>query len=179
MLVALTWIVLLSACDKKDPIIPNEEEVITTLIYTLTPMGGGQEVIFSFSDLDGEGGSAPVISAGTLITSTTYTGSLDLLNEQEVPAGIITEEIEEEAEDHQFFFTSSTSNINVVYSDQDSNGNPIGLSTSLTTTTVGSGTLTITLRHEADKSASGVSDGVIANAGGETDIEVSFPIDVQ
>ncbi len=95
--------------------------------------------------------------------------------EQHLKADLLIELLE----DHQFFFTSSTSTIKVVYSDQDGNGKPIGLSTSLTTTAAGSGILTITLRHEADKSASGVSDGEIANAGGETDIEVSFPTDVQ
>ncbi|HBK71516.1 MAG TPA: type 1 periplasmic binding fold superfamily protein, partial [Flavobacteriaceae bacterium] len=35
------------------------------------------------------------------------------------------------------------------------------------------------LRHEPNKSASGVSDGDITNAGGETDIEVIFNITVQ
>ena len=29
------------SCNQDDPIIPNEDELITTVIYTLTPVGGG------------------------------------------------------------------------------------------------------------------------------------------
>ena len=35
------------------------------------------------------------------------------------------------------------------------------------------------LRHEPDKSAAGVSSGDITNAGGETDIEVSFNVIIE
>lgn len=38
----LTAIFFLTACEKDDPVIPNEEELITTLTYTLTPSGGVQ-----------------------------------------------------------------------------------------------------------------------------------------
>ena len=51
--------------------------------------------------------------------------------------------------------------------------------TTLTTGEAGTGTLSIILRHEPAKDASGVSDGQIANAGGETDIEVSFNITIE
>ncbi|MFT7376933.1 MAG: hypothetical protein ACI88Z_000758, partial [Sphingobacteriales bacterium] len=56
---------------------------------------------------------------------------------------------------------------------------PLGLQTTITTTDVGNGTLTVILRHEPNKSASGVANGDISNAGGETDIEVTFNITVQ
>ena len=65
------------------------------------------------------------------------------------------------------------------YADQDNNGNPIGLSFELTTGDAGNESYTITLRHEPDKTASGVSGGDITNAGGETDIEVVFDITVE
>jgi hypothetical protein len=39
--------------------------------------------------------------------------------------------------------------------------------------------LKITLRHEPNKKASGVVGGSITNAGGETDIEVSFDVEVK
>ena len=175
----LTISLTFSACDKDDPEVPNEEELITTLSYSLTPTGGGTAISLSFQDLDGDGGNAPTIVGGTLTANQTYTGAIALLNESESPAEDITAEIQEEDEDHQFFFQSSISGLTVGYNDQDADGNPIGLSSTLTTGATGSGTLTITLRHEPSKSASGVSDGDIANAGGETDIEVTFPIDVQ
>lgn len=172
-------ILLFAACEPDDPIIPNEEEVITTLTYTLTPDGGGDAIILRFQDLDGDGGDAPIIEGGILATNQSYVGTLDLLNEQETPASSISDEILEEDEDHQFFFQTDITGLNVTYSDQDADGNPIGLRSQLTTTEAGKGTLTLILRHEPYKSASGVSNGDITSAGGETDIEVSFDIDVQ
>jgi hypothetical protein len=172
-------VLLFTACEKEDPVIPNEEELITTLIYTLTPAGGSNSVVFSFQDLDGDGGDAPVIVNGTLAANTTYAGALSLLNETETPAESISEEVEEEADEHQFFFSASGVNATVSYADADGNGNPIGLASTVVAGAVSSGTLIITLRHEPAKSASGVSDGDITNAGGETDIEVTFDLTVQ
>jgi hypothetical protein len=37
----------------------------------------------------------------------------------------------------------------------------------------------VTLRHEPDKGAAGVSGGDITNAGGDTDIEVTFPVVIE
>lgn len=183
ILVAGTFCMLLiTSCKKdepKDPIIPNEEEVITTLNFSLTPTGGGTPIVLAFQDLDGDGGNAPTITGGTLEANTTYTGLLELLNELENPAEDITEEVKEEGVEHQFFFQSSVSEINVAYDDMDENGNPIGVSTILTTNGINTGTITVTLRHEPNKDASGVSTGDITNAGGETDIEVTFNVEIQ
>jgi len=170
---------IFTGCDKDDPDIPDEEEVITTLNYTLTPAGSGTAVTLSFKDLDGDGGDAPVITGGTLAANQTYTGSLELLNEAESPAERVTEEIEEEDHHHQFFFQSDIADLTVAYKDEDDEGNPLGLSSELTTGEAASGSITVILRHEPDKSATGVKDGDITNAGGETDIEVTFPIDVE
>lgn len=176
----LATLLVFSSCDKDDdPVVVNDEEVITTLNYTLTPNGGGDVVVLSFEDKDGDGGNSPVITGGTLAANTTYNGSLELLNESESPAEDITEEIMEEDEDHQFFFQSTVSNLSVAYNDKDADNNPVGLNSLLTTGGAASGTLTITLRHEPNKSGSGVSGGDITNAGGETDIEVVLPITVQ
>lgn len=170
---------LFTACDKDDPVIPNEEELITTLNYTLTSTDGVESITLSFNDLDGDGGNEPIIIGGTLTANQTYAGELELLNKAETPEESISEEIEEEDEEHQFFFQSTVSNLSITYNDQDADGNPVGLRTTLTTGDATSGTITIILRHEPVKSASGVSDGDITNAGGETDIEVTFQIDVQ
>lgn len=167
------------ACEKDDPIITNEEELITTVNYTLTPMNGGEAVVLRFVDLDGDGGDDPIITGVTLEANTIYTGTLELLNESEVPAESINEEIQDEDEDHQFFFQSTIDGLVVSYTDLDENGKPVGLNTSLQTGAVASGNLTIILKHEPQKSAEGVSDGDITNAQGETDIQVTFPIDVQ
>ncbi len=165
--------------EPEDPEIPNEEEAITTLTYTLTPDDGGMPVVLSFVDLDGDGGNDPVVTGGTLDTNATYVGAIVLLNDLETPPENITEEVEEEDDEHQFFFTTTVNGLDIDYADTDGNGNPLGLATTITTKAAGSGTITVILRHEPDKAAAGVSEGDIANAGGETDIEVTFDVDVQ
>ena len=165
--------------DPEDPIVENEEEVITTLTYTLTPSEGGSAVVLTYQDLDGDGAGEPTITNGTLSASTVYSGVLTLFNETEDPAESITEEIDEEDDEHQFFFSSTITDLQVAYADTDGDGNPVGLATTLTTSVAGSGTLTITLRHEPEKSASGVASGDITSAGGETDISVTFTITVE
>ena len=170
---------LLTACKKDDPVIPNEEEIITRLTFTLTPTDGGSPVVLSFQDLDGDGGAAPEIIVAPLPANQTFTGKLELWSEQGETPEDITAEIMEEDEDHQFFFQTTLSGLNITYSDQDANGHPIGLATQVQTGAAESGSLTVILKHEPNKAASGVANGDVSNAGGETDIEVTFPIDVE
>jgi hypothetical protein len=172
------FLTALSSCDK-DPEVPNEEELITTLIYTLTPSGGGAPVVFSFQDLDGDGGQNPVVVSGNLTANTIYNGVIQLLNESVSPVEDITTEVGEEAEEHQFFYIFSDVPITREYTDEDVDNNPIGITTTITTDDPGEGLMTIVLRHLPDKLAVGVSDGDITNAGGETDIEVSFMLTIE
>jgi hypothetical protein len=178
LFILLGGVVTFVSCEKDDPEIPNEEELITTVKYTLTPQSGGSAVVFLFRDLDGDGGNSPVITTSPLKSGTIYSGTLELLNEAETPVENITEEIKNEGADHQFFFTSNT-NISVQYNDTDLNGKPVGLKTLLTTGGSGTGKLKIILRHLPNKNASGVANGDITNAGGETDIEVEFNVVIQ
>jgi len=60
LLTFLAGSLLITSC-KDDPEPPNEEEIITTVMYTLTPDGGGTSVTMSFEDLDGDGGNAATI----------------------------------------------------------------------------------------------------------------------
>lgn len=171
---------LFTACSEDDPEVVNEEELITTLTATLTPSGGGTDIILKSVDLDGDGPNAPVITVSANLTANTdYTGVLKIENETESPAEDITIEVLEEDEEHQFFFTPTNNVATVTYNDMDGNGNPIGVQFSLATTTAASGNLTITLRHEPVKTASGVNSGDITNAGGETDVQAVFPVTVQ
>ena len=160
------------------PVIPNEEEVITTVRYTLTPTGGGAVVVFQFQDLDGDGGNAPVITADSIDANTAYTGAVEFLDELKSPAEDITEEVLAEGLEHQVFYQVAFGDFVIQYADQDSNGNSIGLSTNFQSNTTG-GNLTVILKHEPAKTAAGVSAGDITNAGGETDIEVVFPVNVR
>ena len=172
---ALTGILFTSCSDDDDtPEEVNEEEVITTMTITLTPQGGGDAITFQTRDLDGDGPGEPVVTAGNLIGNTTYTGSIELLNETETPAEDITEEIEEEDDEHQFIFEFTGAIDAVAATDSDDDGNPIGLAFELSTLTAGPTTLTVTLRHEPTKP----NDGTLAGAGGETDIAETFEFTV-
>jgi len=173
-----TLAVLISSCEKTEPENPNQEELITTVNYTLTPTDGGSAVTLTFMDLDGDGGDTPIIQGGSLLANTSYSGSIELLNESASPAEDITEEVAAEKEEHQFFFESTVSGLSITYADEDANQKPVGLANNLTTGDAASGTLKVTLLHEPVKDAEGVADGDISNAQGETDIEITFPIDV-
>ena len=97
-----------------------------------------------------------------------------MLNETEDPAENVTEEIEEEDLDHQFFYTvGSGLDVTTEYTSFDSAGNELGLTFELNTAGASSGGLTFTLRHEPNKPNTGLAD-----AGGETDIEVTFSVAV-
>ena len=178
LFIALAAIAISFSACKKDPVIEEPVELITTLNYTLVPTAGGAAVTLSFQDTDGDGGMNPIYAVGTLAANTTYSGSIELLDESGDDVENVTKEIEEEDEEHQFFF-DATGGISIAYADMDEDGNPIGLANTLTTGAAGNSALTVILRHEPDKDASGVSDGDISNAGGETDIEVTFNVTVQ
>jgi hypothetical protein len=173
-LLASTLIFASCSDDDDTPEPVNEEEVITTLTVTLD--SGSDTVVMQYQDLDGDGPDAATVTvSGSLSANTTYDGSIILLNETESPAENITEEIEEEDLDHQFFYTvGSGLDVAAEYGDADSEGNPLGLSFILNTGVASSGGLTFTLRHEPNKPNTGLE-----NAGGETDIEVTFDVTVE
>ena len=187
-----TGALFLTSCSDDDDSMPiNEEEVITTMEVTLND--GTDTVTLRFFDEDGaDGPTAPTATvSGALKASTTYNGSISILNETESPAENVNEEIEEEADEHQFFYLTEDLGITTAYGDnesdyEDANGNPftstnpVGITFTLTTTdAIGDGQLRVVLRHELNKDAAGVSDGDITNAGGEPDVDWTFDISVE
>ena len=169
---------LFTACSKDDdnPEPVNEEEVLTTMTITLSPQAGGNPIILQTRDLDGDGPNAPVVTvSGSLTTGALYNGSIVLLNETVNPPENITEEVEEEDEDHQFFYTIGGGiDVTTAYTNFDDDGNPLGTQFSLTAGAASSGTLTFTLRHLPTKPNTGLGD-----AGGETDVAATFNVTVQ
>jgi len=170
---------LFIACSSDDdaPVPVNEEEVITTLTATLVPSDGmGATITLTTRDLDGDGPDAPVITvSGSLEASKTYNATLVLLNETESPAEDITLEVEEEDDEHQFFYTANGGlDVATTYTSFDGDGNPLGTTFDVTTGAASTGTFTITLRHEPTKPNTGLTD-----AGGETDISATFPVTIQ
>lgn len=177
-LFAIAGLALNSCSNDDDPDPVNEEEVITTMTITLVPQGaGGATVQLESRDLDGDGPDPPAVTvSGNFSANTTYAGSIVLLNETETPPENITLEVEEEADEHQFFFTLSGSlDAQTAYSNEDEDGNPLGTEFGFFTENASSGTLTVTLRHDLKKP----NDGTLSDAGGETDIAQTFNVVIE
>jgi hypothetical protein len=175
----------------EDPKKEDVPELITKVILTFTP-DEGTPIVVSASDPDGEGvqdiaADGPInLSAGE-----SYTLELTLSNELADPADPaydITAEVEEEGDEHMFFFSwtnnvfadpEGNGNIDnrsdiINYNDQDANGLPLGLSTSWITSGSASGTFRVVLKHQPDLKTdlSGGNDG-------ETDLDVTFTVNVE
>ncbi|WP_268225563.1 type 1 periplasmic binding fold superfamily protein [Sinomicrobium oceani] len=195
-----TGILVFASCSSDDdnPAPVNEEELITSVTITLQAEGE-EDVTMTYSDESGLGhdhdhegeshdeddhdheGAQGVVS-GALKPNVTYTGAIVLLNESVSPVENITAEIEEEADEHQFFFQpiGSELSITTTYADTEndylSNGsdNHVGLKFSLTTGAEGHGDFRVILRHQPKKPNTGLDD-----AGGETDMDISFHVHVE
>ena len=112
----------------------------------------------------------------------TYTGALTLTDESKNPPDDITAEIQAEKDAHQFFYMPQgalAGRVTVAITDKDSNNLPVGLACTVAVTAgapvAGSATnsLKLALNHYDPASA---KDGV--TPGSETDIEISFPMDI-
>ncbi len=183
-MLTIASILFFSCSDDDDaPSVINPEELITTMTITLT--SGNNTIILKSFDEDGvDGPTAPVVTvSGNLAANTTYSGEIVLQDESVSPADIVNEEIEREADEHQFFFESSGDlNITTSYADTErdyneggSVTNPVGIKFELVTTDASTGTFTVTLRHKLKKP----NDGTLSDAGGDTDIAQSFPITIE
>ena len=163
------------SCDDDSPEEINEEEVITTMTVTLANHQNPSDVVtMQTQDLDGDGPNEPVVTvSGPLTSGTSYSGSIVWLNEMEDPAENITEEIVEEQDEHQVFFSAAGVAMEFVYMDFDSNNNPVGTQFVLAPLGAGSGSVTITLVHEPTKPNDGLD-----TAGGSIDIQTTFPVTV-
>ena len=136
---------------------------------------GSDVITMQTQDLDGDGPNEPVITvSGPLTAGTSYAGSIQWLNEMEDPAEDITEEILEEDDEHQVFFSAAGVGMEFVYMDFDGDGNPLGTQFVLAPLGAGSGSVTITLVHEPAKPNDGLD-----TAGGSIDIQTTFPVTVE
>jgi hypothetical protein len=174
----------------------HENEVITTVALTFTPEGGGTPLVALFDDPDGPGGDPPMIDPIALAPGR-YVTDVRFENRLEDPPEDITEEIADESQEHQVFFTGSAVNgpasdnpgapLTHSYTDQDGNGLPIGLENTVVAV-VGTGELILTLRHLPPVNGVAIKTAEITNAvredgfsaiGGSSDVQVSFPVTVQ
>jgi hypothetical protein len=184
-------LLFLSGCKKDDPKPENIPEAITKATLTFTPAGGAA-VIVTATDPDGDGPLPRTLSGPiNLVKNVSYTLKITLINELAKPTDPeydITAEVDEEADEHIFFFawtnntfSNPTGNGNVDnrsdavnYVDRDTKGLPLGLETSWTTiNATGNGTFQVILKHQPDlKSATSKSTD------GESDLDVTFTLNV-
>lgn len=171
----------------------NEIEVITDVTLIFTNTADVNDVIrASAQDLDGTGiQELQILGAITLAADTEYTLTYEILNKLDsADSEDIGDEILEEDNEHQFFF-SFTENVfanpigngnidaaanPINYNDEDENGNPVGLSSTWTTSSkASSGALfTVWLQHQPDVkiATSGSNDG-------DTDFALTFDLNIQ
>jgi hypothetical protein len=137
-----------SACDKEDVVENNDNEVITTMELHFMEQGTSNSLIYTFNDADGPGGANPTIDVIRLAPNKVYNVEVVLLDRTKNPVDTITAEVEEEADDHRFYYEPSTgANITVTNLDNDNNGLPVGINSRWTTTGAANGQITVTLRH--------------------------------
>lgn len=159
-------------CDKDDDEEPtNEQELITTVTLTFTPTSGSA-IVATAKDLDGAGGNAPTIQAINLKSNTDYTLAVAFADESKSPAEDITEEVEEESNEHLVCLVASGAMPTPTIQDKDAAGKDLGLKSKFKTGAAGAGTLKITLKHEPDKSSAN------ACSTGETDVEQTFTVTI-
>ncbi|MFN5021941.1 MAG: hypothetical protein ACK5GP_09845 [bacterium] len=173
--VVLLVLVSIVGC-KKDPVDPNESELITTVRVKLTEKVSGVQSMFEFKDLDGVGGAAPSKFDEIMLTKgKVYDCTLQLLNESENPADDITLEVFAEGIDHQIYLTPTNALAVVSNYSLDSKGLPLGITSTWTAAAAaGTGTLNVTLKHKPGVKAAG--DPV---SKGDTDISIDFKLSVK
>lgn len=165
----------MSACSKDKDEVVNEEELITTVALSFQEVGTVNAFSVVFRDTDGEGGNPPsTFDEIILKPNADYSCSITLLNESVNPAESITDEIEEEADDHEFFLIPSGANIDITRVDLDSKNLPVGLSSTWATGNASTGTVRVVLKHKPGSKAAG--DAVTK---GDTDIDLNFTAKVQ
>lgn len=182
----------LSGCSD-DPVQENVPEMITRVTLTFTPVSGGAgTVVVTATDPDGDGPQDLVADHAIELTEgVEYDLAITLFNgllSPGSPGYDLTEEIEEEGDEHQFFFgfsdgafssptgkgniAPSTGTIN--YRDEDANGLPIGLLTRWTAGPVQSNkNFRIVLKH-----LPGIKSESVTSEDGETDMDVSFVLNI-
>ncbi|MEO7992130.1 MAG: hypothetical protein ABI663_21440 [Chryseolinea sp.] len=183
----------ITGCNNEDPAKQDVPEFISSVKLIFTPVGGGTTISATATDPDGLGsGSITIDHPINLVKNASYTLTFEILNNLAAPTDPeynIGNEIEEEADEHQFFFawtnnvfSNPTGNGNIDnrsdplnYNDEDANGLPIGLVTSWTATDVASaGTFKVLLKHQPN-----LKSNTTSSTDGETDIDLTFDITVE
>lgn len=186
---SLILLALLGGCDPDDPEKENVEETITRIILTFSPSSGGNDIVASATDPDGDGPQDVVFDGSiNLENNLEYELALKFENTLETPPEDITAEIRAEGDEHLILFGwegnlfSDPANGNIAnnrsgirYGDDDENGLPVGLFSSWTTAeTAAQGTFRIVLKHQPG----GLKTETSGISAGATDADITFDVQV-
>lgn len=190
-IIALYLLALLAfgfaSCESEDPEKENEGEVITDVTLKFQELNGSNALVgdvlsFKASDPQGiEVGKTPTVQSISLTKGKKYQMTIEVTNS--IEGEDITQEILEEAEEHQFFFLGQvfdSSFFSIQYA--DAGGIALGVKTNVTvsaSTGTNNSSMRVVLRHDLDKNFPGASNPNFANfvqAGGETDLDITFPV---
>lgn len=177
-----------TSCESEDPVMENEEEVITDVTLSFTELNStgdpiGTKISFKASDPQGiELGTAPTIETVNLIKGKIYRMEITVANA--IANEDITSEILAEGEAHQFYFLGTafvgSPPLSIVY--DDATGQLIGLRTKVTVAAspgLNNALMRVILRHDLNKSYPGANNPNFQNyeqAGGESDLDINFPL---
>ena len=164
-------------CKPKDIEAEDENELITTVKLNFAT--GGTTQTFIFSDPDGDGGKAPVkFETVNLKSNTTYTMTIELLDESKTPIINISNEVSTERDEHLFIYTPSTANLlTYTYGDKDSRNLNVGLTGSVKTGAMATGKLKVQLRHQPPINGKATKDGTVTP--GSDDVNLDFNVTIQ
>jgi hypothetical protein len=167
LLASIAMLSLNSSCRKKT----DEGETITTIKITLKKAGMA-DAVYTWKDLDGNGGSNPVLPDTIELSSdSSYISKIEFLNESGSEVEDITEEVKTEGKEHYICYTASPNLVTVSHTDSDGTYS-IGLESTWKATAKGKSTMRVVLRHQP-----GTKDGTCEP--GEADVDVEFPINVK
>lgn len=176
-----------ASCESEDPEKENDQEVITDVTLKFQELNASNALVgsvlsFKASDPQGiEVGKTPTIQPISLAKGKKYQMTIEVTNAIENED--ITKEILEEAAAHQFFFLGQvfdSSFFSIQYA--DAGGIALGLKTTVTissSTGTNNSSMRVVLRHDLNKSFAGASNPNFANfalAGGDTDLDITFPV---
>ncbi|MEB2785276.1 hypothetical protein [Algoriphagus persicinus] len=186
-IVSLTF----SSCKSEDPVPENDGELITDVTLTFQELDESNNPVgdtFEFTASDAEGieiGSTPTVETVVLSKGKKYQMYIDVYNS--VAGEDITAEIYAESDEHQFYFLGSafTSSPFLSYEYDDEGNELIGLKGIVTVQQspgFNNANMQILLRHDLDKNFPGASNPNFldyAQAGGESDLDITFPVVVE
>lgn len=176
-IVFLAFLLLMTGCDSEEPggEGPGEEELITRVLLVLTRTDGTAGTVTAEANSASGIGGGTGLNVGTLrlTAGATYSGTVQLFNGTEE----LSAEIEQEADEHQFFYTVSgglAGKVTFTPTDRDRNNLPVGLTftVAVTADALGTGTVRIQLGHYDDQR----KDGTTVSS--ETDLDFEMPLQV-